>query len=235
MELYIIRHGEPDYTTDTLTPYGKLQAEALSKKLEKTGIDQIYTSPRGRAIQTAEPTCQKLGLPYTIEEWAYEIGNSAHTTYPDGVDTHITDLQTTLLRDNGQIDLPFSRTFECSALAQSNMEEEFHRVREAGEKILEKLGYQKQNDVYKILNPSEDRVALFCHAIFARVWLSDLLHIPLHIMWSSFFAHHLTGVTVLRFKNNEDGFTSPQCLTFSDTSHLYAEGLPSLHSKQLIN
>ena len=32
MILYVIRHGDPDYSTDTLTPKGKLQAQALAKK-----------------------------------------------------------------------------------------------------------------------------------------------------------------------------------------------------------
>ena len=54
--------------------------------------------------------------------------------------------------------------------------------------------------------------------------LSVLLHLPLHIMWSSFEYTH-PGVTVGEFKNNENGITAPSCLCFSDVSHLYAAGL----------
>ena len=32
MKLYIIRHGNPDYANDCLTPLGKRQAEALSRR-----------------------------------------------------------------------------------------------------------------------------------------------------------------------------------------------------------
>ena len=57
----------------------------------------------------------------------------------------------------------------------------------------------------------------------ARAWLSTLLHIPIHMMWSSFYYNH-TGVTILNFKNNANGITAPQCLCYSDMSHLYAHG-----------
>ena len=68
MLLYIIRHGDPDYSTDTLTEKGVLQAEAVGKRLAATGIDKIYSSPMGRARLTAEPTCRLLGLECNIEE-----------------------------------------------------------------------------------------------------------------------------------------------------------------------
>ena len=61
----------------------------------------------------------------------------------------------------------------------------------------------------------------------ARAWISTLLHIPIHMMWAGFHYTH-TGVTVLEFRNNEDGFTAPKCLCYSDMSHLYAHG-PDMH------
>ena len=84
MLLYIIRHGDPDYTTDSLTPKGILQAEAVGKRLYEAGINKIFSSPMGRAKQTAEPACRLLGLDYTIEEWTHEIGQEMFATHPDG-------------------------------------------------------------------------------------------------------------------------------------------------------
>ena len=51
MLLYIIRHGDPDYSTDTLTERGWQQAEAVGKRIAAAKIDRIFTSPwaeRGR-------------------------------------------------------------------------------------------------------------------------------------------------------------------------------------------
>ena len=72
MLLYIIRHGEPIYDPDTLTPLGKEQAEALGKRLSVHGFDKIYSSPNGRARETAEPTCKALGAKAEILPWASE-------------------------------------------------------------------------------------------------------------------------------------------------------------------
>ena len=86
MLLYIIRHGDPDYATDSLTERGIAQAEAVGKRLAASGVNRVFCSPMGRARQTAEPTCRLLGLDYTIEEWSHEIGDEHRLTpYPDGV------------------------------------------------------------------------------------------------------------------------------------------------------
>ena len=60
MLLYIIRHGDPHYPTDSLTARGVLQAEAVGKRLALYGVDKIYASSSNRAMQTAEPTCEIL-------------------------------------------------------------------------------------------------------------------------------------------------------------------------------
>ena len=45
MIFYYIRHGDPIYDPDSLTPLGEKQAEALAKRLALYGIDKIYSSP----------------------------------------------------------------------------------------------------------------------------------------------------------------------------------------------
>lgn len=228
MLLYLIRHGDPDYTTDTLTARGRLQAEAVGKRMKDADINIIFSSPMGRAQETAAPACRMLDLPCNIEEWTHEVGDERLTTYPDGKKKSVTLLQNTYLRENGEKDIPFDKTFESKALRESNMQSAFRYIETNGQKFLERMGYKEENGIYKILSPNESRVAIFCHAVFKRVWLSKLLHIPMHIMWSSFSLTH-TGVTIVEFKNNENGFTAPKCLCLSDISHLYANGLDSIY------
>ena len=60
MLLYIVRHGDPIYVTDTLTERGKKQAEAVGKRIYDSGINVIYSSPMGRARETAEPACKDV-------------------------------------------------------------------------------------------------------------------------------------------------------------------------------
>ena len=220
MILYIVRHGDPDYSTDSLTPRGVLQAEAVAKRLKDSGITQIYSSPMGRALQTAEPACKLLGLPCNVEDWAHEIGQELKTTYPDGESRSVVTLQNTHYLQNGIQNLPYDRALEAPPLTLSQMGKAVKYIEENGKNFLERLGYREENGVYRILQPSEERVALFCHGAFTMTWLSVLLHIPLHILLSSFTITH-TGVTILRFANTPDGFTAPRMHCWSDMSHLY--------------
>jgi len=232
MLLYIVRHGDPIYETDTLTPRGKLQAEAVGKRIYDSKIDRIFSSPMGRAQETAEPACRLLGLEKHIEPWTHEVEDDRLTPFPDGVMKSVSVIQNTYYRENGNIDLPYDRTYECAGFSQSNMKHALEFIEANGKDFLERLGYREENGIYRILRNNEERVALFCHTVFARAWLSVLLHIPLHIMWSSFTMTH-TGVTVIEFRNNPNGITAPQCLCFSDTSHLYAAGLDRIHDNRV--
>lgn len=226
MILYIIRHGEPDYSTGALTEKGWLQAEAVGKRMAKLGIDKIYASPILRAQQTAEPACRLLGIEKTTEEWSHEIGDERLTSFPDGEMKSISFVQNTYFRQNGNMDLSFTNAYECDGIKQSEMKKAVDYIEKNGNEFLERLGYKEENGIYRIIRPNNDRVALFCHAAFARAWVSVLLHIPLHIMWAG-FDYDYTGVTVIEFANNDNGITAPKCHHYADHSHLYAEGIES--------
>lgn len=220
MLLYIIRHGDPIYETDSLTPKGVLQAEAVGKRLAASGIDRIFSSPMGRAKLTAEPACRLLGLDYTIEPWAHEIEGERMTTYPDGVPSSINVLQNTYLLENDAYKADFNGAFSTPAVANSEMKKACDYIWENGKDFLERLGYREENGIYKISQPNEEKVALFCHAAFAKTWISMLLHIPLHIFCAGANYCH-TGVTIMEFANNKNGVTAPRMLCYSDTSHFY--------------
>lgn len=233
MLLYIIRHGEPDYSTDTLTERGKRQAEAVGKRLYDSGIDRIFSSPLGRAKETAEPLCNLLQLEKNIEEWTKEITDEGMANLDNGKIQGVWTIQNTYYLDNGNRDLPYSRAFECDGINKSDLETFIRRVEDNGKRFLERLGYREENGIYRILKNNEEKVALFCHGMFSASWLSVLLHIPIHIFLSSFHIHTHTGVTVIEFKNNENGFTAPKCLCFSDVSHLYASHLDLLYDNRV--
>lgn len=206
MFLYIVRHGEPDYTTDTLVPNGVKQAQAVAERLFKAGIDRVFTSPLGRARQTAEPLCRLLNKEYTVEDWTREI--AVMIDLPDGAREPLIKVQNTRFREK-----------DVQVSISADTKDAFARIEKEGNAFLERLGYRYEDGNYRILQPNEEKVVLFCHGNFARVWLSSLLKMPLTTMLSS-FGYGFTGVSVLCFKNNEDGLTAPWCFVYSDTSHL---------------
>lgn len=231
MLLYIIRHGAPDYAKDCLLPRGKLQAEALSHRLCLQGFDRIYSSPLGRAQETAQPTCDVLGMPMEILEWTSEDLAWKQMSIPDPkigrrwcwghIDPSGFINEHTLAQSQDWFDLP--------CFAGTDVRGCWNRVSQASDGFLEGLGYRNTGASYEILRPSEERVAVFCHEGFGTVWLSWLLHIPLH-QFCMTFGIALSSITILDFHNFENGFTSPRCLTLSDTSHLYGSRLPVEHN-----
>ena len=74
MKLLIIRHGDPDYSIDSLTEKGRREAELLKNRLIKQNIKDFYCSPLGRAKATAEPTLKAFGKEAEICPWLEEFG-----------------------------------------------------------------------------------------------------------------------------------------------------------------
>ena len=231
MLLYIVRHGDPDYTTDSLTPRGIEQADAVARRLAAIGFDRIFSSPMGRARQTAEPLCRLLDKEYQVEEWTREI--AVRTQVPDGEPKSVALVQNTYFREKDMWKLGGAEALECAVLKDTDMAQCKAYIEKEGNAFLEKLGYKEENGNYRILYPNEEKVVLFCHGNFSRVWLSCLLKVPLHIMLASFGSNH-TGVTTLYFKNNDNGLTAPRCLCFSDNSHLYAHGPDTLYNGKFV-
>src|SRR4051794_37107574 len=73
MRLYIIRHGDPNYTTDSLTEIGQREAQVLAKRLANEQLTHIYSSPLGRAHETMSYTAEATQLTPSIEEWTREL------------------------------------------------------------------------------------------------------------------------------------------------------------------
>ena len=72
MLFFYIRHADPIYNPDSLTPLGERQAEALAKRLYLYGIDKVYCSSSNRAMLTASPTCQLNKKELTVLDFANE-------------------------------------------------------------------------------------------------------------------------------------------------------------------
>ena len=73
MRLLIIRHGDPDYEQDSLTPKGWCEAELLSERISKMNIKDFYVSPLGRAKATASCTLHKMNRTATECDWLREF------------------------------------------------------------------------------------------------------------------------------------------------------------------
>ena len=227
MLLYVIRHGDPVYSPDSLTPKGQRQAEAVGRRLAQHGLDQIFSSPLIRAQQTAQPAAELLNLPIQIEDWTSEsyTWRDFTLTFPDGKRRWTYNIQNTRFRSQENI-IRNQDWYECDVFEGQDFATPYKRIQEGSDQFLAKLGYKRQDGVYKITHANDQRVALFCHEGFSMIWFPFLLGIPPHLFWASFSITH-TGVSVFEFENNADGFTAPRALCIDDISHIYADGLPT--------
>ena len=73
MRIIFIRHGEPDYVHDCLTERGRIQAKAAADRLKEEGIEEIFSSPLGRAAETAQAAAGLLGLPVRTLDFMREV------------------------------------------------------------------------------------------------------------------------------------------------------------------
>ena len=89
MKLIFVRHGDPNYELDCLTELGKKEAFLVAERLSKLGITKIYSSPLGRAKETASYTASKLGMDIEILPFLEESPLKATTN--DGKEIIIRD------------------------------------------------------------------------------------------------------------------------------------------------
>ena len=73
MKLVIVRHGDPDYSIDSLTEKGWKEVEYLSERLAKLDVKEFYVSPLGRARDTASLTLKKMNRTATECDWLQEF------------------------------------------------------------------------------------------------------------------------------------------------------------------
>ena len=222
-----MRHGDPDYKTDSLTELGKSQSKALAESFDLRHIDGIYSSSMNRAIATAQPLAERKNLDINILPWLAEIGEEGYTNWPDGKRRFLITLPPALLRTGKNYAFDYEHACEASGLNDTRIDSVCQSVEREGNAFLASLGYIWEGDHYQCSTECRQRIAVFSHNGLLRLWLSILLHIPLHIMFSSFTMTH-TGVTVIRFDDIGENIV-PVCLTFSDMSHIMNGELPFIH------
>ena len=147
MLLFYIRHGDPIYNPNSLTPLGERQAEALAKRLALHGIDKVFSSPSNRALLTARPTCDILGLKPRLLEFAdenYGWKNLTGTT-PEGKTEWLFGYTSArlLLNDPSVRELGF-RWFEHPEFKGHEYGKEMERVYDGTDEFLASLGYEHE-------------------------------------------------------------------------------------------
>jgi len=211
MEIILIRHGDPDYANDTLTPSGHEEARKLARFLADKPIDAIFQSPNGRARHTCEYTSKLKGIEPVTLEWLREVGIKRG-------DLYLWNAPGPLFLDNSS--LPGYEDCLEPHGAMPEGKAQFERVSCGFDEVLASFGYVKDGNLYKIENHSDKTIAFFFHHGVMVTLLSYLLHWPLPLV----FVHSTvdpTGMTLLKMVEHE-GFAHPKMTAFNSLAHLVA-------------
>lgn len=221
MKIMIIRHGDPDYSIDSLTETGWKEAELLSRSLIKKDIKAFYCSPLGRAKDTAKPTLEKLGREATILPWLQEF--PAKVNRPDAgrpiVAWDWLPQDWTAIPEFYDPD----KWWDVPVFKEAHVKEIMQEIQTGLDALLAQHGYVREGNVYRVEQANEDTIVLFCHFGLKCALLAHLLHLSPMPLWHGTCAAP-SSVTTLVTEERRKGIASFRMGSFGDTSHLYVAG-----------
>lgn len=247
MRILLVRHGDPDYDTDSLTEQGVREAKALAACADTLlRPDACYVSPLGRARQTASYTLEALGMKAETKEWLQEFPARVRTeedpeefraayhvkTGPDGspLPRIVWDLYPAYYASHPE--LADRSAWRESAIARhSDITECYDRVTAGLDELLAEHGYVREGDRYRTASPNRERIVMFCHFGVTCVMLSHLMNVsPFVLLQSTCILP--TGVTEIATEERQQGIVSLRTLRIGDLTHLALAGVkPSFSAR----
>lgn len=195
MKIYFVRHGHPDYKLDCLTELGHKQATIAAENLRDSGIEAIYSSSCGRAVETAEHTAKLLGLSVESCDFMREIGWKSKDDTPIVAKGHpwtVSDWRIsqnlTLLNVNWREDEPY-----CKSI----IVERAQIVIDGIDKWIAELGFVREGEFYRVSDKIPYKtVAMFSHAGASAAALSHMLNIPMPQFFAAFKINFVSSFVV---------------------------------------
>ncbi|MCQ2584745.1 MAG: histidine phosphatase family protein [Treponema sp.] len=217
MNLYFIRHAQPDYEHDTITDMGHLQAAALAEYYEDVKVDELYHSSMGRAGVTASYLAEKWNLEAKPIDWARELkwgkgnGDAADNMSPWEVKDRIIQAEKAYPEGDSWKTLP--------ELKGDSLVEDYDAHCKAIDAFLAEQGYVRQGQLYKAVEPNDKTVVIVCHGGVISALVSYLTNVPF-FQYISHMGVDLTAVTKMRFHGGKDEVEPAQLVYINSQAHL---------------
>ncbi len=227
MRIIFVRHGEPDYANDCLTETGRQQAAAAAERLLGEGISVIYSSPNGRAGETAAYTARRLNLPVKVLPYMHEISWGGEEIPENG---HPWTLASRMI-DEENFDFS-SRDWRKHPYFASNRALEYDDMI-CGEidALLLSHGYRHEGKRFFCSAGREETAALFSHGGSGACALSHLLSLPFPYV-CTVMPYTFTSVTILRFPVREGEWVHPVLELFNDAAHIREDSRPPVLQRE---
>ena len=227
IEIVLVRHGQPDWEPDgravdhpALSAHGRLQAQALARALAGERFDACYTSTLQRAIETAAPVAERLGVAFERCSWLDELrlptleGRTAEEVERFFASARARDLEQWWegMPPDGE---SFRHLYERVSSGIEVLLEETHGLR------------SHDNSGFRLWHPPEAdrRLLIVAHEGVISVILSVLLDVE-PVSWAFVrFSSYWAAITRLVTVPIADGYAF-SLRAFNDIGHLLPLGLP---------
>lgn len=230
MKLLIVRHGDPDYSIDSLTEKGFREAGFLAERLSKLPIKAFYVSPLGRARDTAACTLNKMGRSAVTMEWLREFAPQINRPDVAGQRKIAWDwLPQDWMAEEAYFH--YDKWFDTQIMKEADVKKEYDWVTSELDKVLAEHGYCREGHFYRVTEPNNDTLVFFCHFGVECVLLSHLLNISPMALWHGMCAAP-SSVSTIVTEERREGIASFRMSAFGDISHLYANAeMPSFQAR----
>lgn len=219
MRLILVRHAEPNYELDCLTELGHKQAKIAAQRLINEGIEEIYSSPMGRARQTAQAFSDASGIKkIEILDFMHEI------RYGPENDLYNQEWSPWAASDKmiskGQ-ELCTENWREMPVFIGNTATIDVDNVMKNADSLLEKWGYKREGLYYRNIRSNDDQhtIALFSHGGSSTALLSRIFNIPFPYLCATLHIPH-TGIIILRFDRTPGKLAVPVIELACDGRHI---------------
>ena len=225
MRIIFVRHGEPDYANDCLTENGRLQAKATAERLKDEGINYIYSSPMGRARETASYTANLLGLEVNTLDFMHEIDWGTKKDLGDISGSksvphngHPWTLAVRLYAESPESGVgdkwrehPYFRDNICI--------DYYDKIAKEIDSFLLGFGLERKNGYFECHEPCDETIAVFSHGGSGAAAMSQILNLPFPYVLSVLM-YGVCSVSIIDFKAELNNVVIPHISLFNDMRHL---------------
>ena len=245
MRLIFVRHGEPDYINDCLTENGVIQAKSTAERLKAESISAVYSSPMGRAVETASFTAKEHNLKINVLDFMHEIDwgdlpdNDGFSSRSDDgkndlslkeklpFDGHLWTLAYKLLTENPEF--VASPDWKKHHYFKDNVSMKYYEmISEKFDLFLENFGLIRKNGLYYVSERNDATIALFAHGGSGAIMFSHILSLPFPYVLVN-MPYGVCSISILNFDSEPGKMCIPRLELFNDMGHIESFKAEKLH------
>ena len=221
MRILVIRHAEPDYNIDSLTPKGHVEAKLLAARLSQYPIQDVYVSPLGRAQETADYYLRRTGKQGETLPWLREFKGKIPD--PETGDPRIAwDMKPRIWSALPDMENA-GKWMESPALQGFDLHEVWKETTDGMDMLMARYGFKKDGPVWKCTENNDVTIAFFCHFGIGMAVAGYLMDLSPELLWHRTLML-TSSVTELVTEERIRGEAAFRMIRMGDLTHLEANG-----------